>query len=288
MSRAYDVSSHPRLVEERQKRKKVFYRKCVIFFLFFVSIIIGLAYFSGYHTVVINEIEVEGNNITSTDKVKSVVYEKINGRYLYLFKRSNIFIYPKSKIIDSIRKDFPRIKEIEIKAENLTALKISIKERDGSMLWCGEKFIEGSDDECFFINSDGYIFDKAPFFSGSIYFKFYSPLKDSEMHPLGNISLGRESILEILSFVGGLEDLSFEPAMIDLSDLESQVIYLKRDSLKLPQIIFKNDNDKEEVINNLASSMKQEVFVDEVKGKYDSLDYIDLRYKNKVIYKHYE
>lgn len=288
MSREYDVSSHPRLIEDRQKRKKIFYRKCVIFSLFFISLVVGLSYFSGYHTIVINEVEIEGNNITNTDKIKSVVSDTINGRYLYLFKKSNIFIYPKDEIINNLEKKFPRIKEIEIKAENFTSLKISIKEREGSMLWCGEKFIEDSDEECFFINSDGYIFDKAPFFSGNIYFKFYSSLDDSESSPLGNTSLGHDQILEILSFVGGLEDLSFEPAMIDLSDTESQIIYLKRDSLKLPQIIFKHDNNKEEIINNLASSMEQEIFVNEIRGKYESLDYIDLRYKNKVIYKHYE
>lgn len=291
MSREYDISSHPRFLEQKQKRKKVIYRKTILFFVFFIVFIIGLSYFSGYHTVVINDIKIEGNNITNTDKLKSLVLENIEGRYLYLFKKSNIFIYPKNEIIKNIEKNFPRISDIDIKSDSLTSIHIKIKEREGAMLWCGESF-QGEayfiEEECFFINSDGYIFDKAPFFSGNIYFKFYTPLKNKDLPPLGNYSLDKEKINEIMIFVNGLEDLSFYPAFIDLSDKEMQKIFLKRDSLKLPQIFFKEENDKNEILDNLASSMKKDAFVHEVKSKYSILDYIDLRYKNKIIYKHYE
>lgn len=288
MSKEYDVASHPRLVEQRQKRKRILYRRIILFICFFVTLVFGLSYFSAHPRVTISNIKIDGNRVVNTSKIESVVKSSIEGRYLYLFKKSNVFIYPKNKIIKDLKNEFARIKDVEISTNQFTNLSIKVSERVGLYLWCGEQINEEDklNEECYFINDEGYIFDKAPFFSGNIYFKFYSPLNNKEIEPLGNSSLDPETIKDIFAFSDALEEMSFKVATIDMYDENEYKLYLKRSSTKLPQIIFKKEDNLEEILNNFSSSMKQEKFVEEVRGRYSSLEYIDLRYKNKVLYKH--
>ena len=288
MVKQYDVKMHPRLVEQREKRRKTIYRWIIISTLFLATLIFGLSYFSAHPKITISKITVSGNRIIGADKIESIVYESINGRYVYLFKKSNIFIYPKRQIIKNIQNEFPRIKNIEINNDELTGIFIKIDERVGAYLYCGESMPQSGvnlGDDCYFINDDGYIFDKAPFFSGNVYIKFYAPLNDKDMEILGNSTLSPEKIKDFLAIVEKLKEMNFQTAMIDLGNPNEQNIFLKRGSTILPRIIFKQENDLEEILNNLSSSMKQQKFVDEVQGNFSTLDYIDLRFKNKVLYK---
>ena len=278
MVKQYDVKMHPRLVEQREKRRKTIYRWIIISTLFLATLIFGLSYFSAHPKITISKITVSGNRIIGADKIESIVYESINGRYVYLFKKSNIFIYSKMQII----------KNIEINNDELTGIFIKIDERVGAYLYCGESMPQSGvnlGDDCYFINDDGYIFDKAPFFSGNVYIKFYAPLNDKDMEILGNSTLSPEKIKDFLAIVEKLKEMNFQTAMIDLGNPNEQNIFLKRGSTILPRIIFKQENDLEEILNNLSSSMKQQKFVDEVQGNFSTLDYIDLRFKNKVLYK---
>jgi hypothetical protein len=53
----------------------------------------------------------------------------------------------------------------------------------------------------------------------------------------------------------------------------------------LPKILFKNDADLENILENLSLAMKKSEFASEINSKYNKLLYIDLRFKNKVLYK---
>ena len=291
MLKQYDVKMHPRLIEQRQKRRITLYRWIILSFIFLTTIIFGLSFFSAHRNVTISKITVLGNKIINAEEIESIVYESMNGRYIYLFKKSNIFIYPKRKIIKNINTEFPRIKNIEISSDELTGLSIKIDERVGAYLYCGETMPESGvnlGDDCYFINDEGYNFDRAPFFSGNVYIKFYAPLNNKDMEILGNTSLTPSKIKDFLAMVEKLKEMNFQTAMIDLGNPNEQNIFLKRDSVKLPRIIFKQESDLVEILSNLTSSMKQQKFVDEVQEKYNSLDYIDLRFKNKVLYKNNE
>ena len=63
-------------------------------------------------------------------------------------------------------------------------------------------------------------------------------------------------------------------------------IYLeKKNNTINPKIIFKNEDDLDLLLANLTLAMKKEEFSGEIFSKYGSLEYIDLRFKNKILYK---
>jgi cell division septal protein FtsQ len=283
-----DITTSPRILQIQRKRKKRNRILFMVIFILLIVFIIGLSYLSNYHKVIISNITVEGTHIIDSNDVKNKVQENLNGKYIYLFAKRNVFIYPKFKIEKDLKKNFPRIENLSVKLDGLNNLKVVIDERTGSYIYCGASVpaeYTNIGDNCFFINSDGYIFDVAPYFSGNIYFKFYVPIKDQE-NPLGQFVLDTENFRDIINFIDGLADLGFVPISVVLNDENNFSINLEsRPDGGEPQILFKKDNDINTIFSNLSAAMNNIEFKNQIFTKYSSLLYIDLRFNNKVLYK---
>jgi hypothetical protein len=249
----------------------------------------GLAYFSSNKHVVIEKIEINGTHVINNGEVEEKIKEDITGKYLYLFSKSNVFIYPEKKIYNNLIANFPRIESLSIDIDNLRTLKIEISERTGSYLYCGVSVPEVKEEvgeNCYFINNDGYIFDKAPYFSGNVYFKYYLSLIDGGVDPMGKQMLSIDRFHQLARFIDGITNLGFNPIYIVIEEDGTNSLYLENSSGGIaPKIIFKTENDLEVILNNFALSMKKKEFANEINGKYNTLLYIDLRFKNKVLYK---
>ena len=156
-----DILTSPDSVKIKHSRRVYRLRLTILFFILFLSIVGTLAYFSADSSMSIDKITITGAHIISNKEIESTIYKKISGKYFYLFSRSNNFIYPKKEIYDSLISDYPRIKELSVYKDDMHTLHISIIERDGSYLYCGDTVPDISTDigeNCYFINNDGYIF----------------------------------------------------------------------------------------------------------------------------------
>lgn len=283
-----DITTSPRIVElkrMRKKRNRIFF---FVFFILFIGLVLSLSYLSSYKKVVIADIVVEGTHIIDSNEVKYQIQKDLSGKYLYLFAKNNVFIYPKFFIEKNLKSTFPRIQDLSIRLDGLNTLKVSINERTGSYMYCGSSMPEDNilkGDNCYFINTDGYIFDVAPYFSGNIYFKFYVPLTESD-NPLGQSVLEKENFRQIISFYDGLQEMGLNPVSVTLDDEERYSFHLlQRPDGGEPEILFKKENDIKTIFDNLALAMKKEEFRNQIISKYSTLSYIDLRFDNKVLYK---
>lgn len=283
-----DILTSPRMEDLKRKRKARRVRLTILFSVLFISIVSALAYFSGNHRVTINNIKVTGTRIINISEVEDTTRELLAGKYVYLFARSNSLIYPKSAIYNKILEKFPRISTLSINRKGLNSLDIVITERAGAFLYCGSQIPELYSmvgENCYFINNDGYIFDKAPYFSGNVYFKYYAPLSNGITNPLSTALFSPDRFHSIARFIDGIEALGFKPTDLIIGP-EGNNIYLEHtDSATKPVIMFTDDNNLEDILNNLTLSMNKPEFANEIRSKYTTLLYIDLRFKNKVLYK---
>lgn len=283
-----DILTSPRMEVIKRKHRR---RRTRIFILFSILLIIMVgasAYFSGNPKVTINNIKVSGTRIINVSDVEWSVKDMISGKYLYLFSRANVLIYPKGQIYKKLLVDFPRIDEISISQEGWNTLSIDIVERSGSYLYCGAKIPEAQVDigeNCYFVNNDGYIFDKAPYFSGNVYFKYYLSLVGDGDNPLGQQMLSPEKFHSVARFIDGVAELGFKPTHLVMSSDEN-ILYLDHGDLDTsPQILFNDENNLEDILNNLSLSMAKPEFATDINSKYTTLLYIDLRFDSKVLYK---
>ncbi len=285
-----DTITSPRVEDMKRKRRAYRIRLSVLIFILFVSLIYGLAYFSSSPRITLNRIVITGTHIINPSNVESFTKDNLKGKYIYLFSRSNSLIYPKNKIYNSIINNFPRIKTLSIYRDNLTTLHIDITERSGSYLYCGSVVPEVKTEigeNCYFVNADGYVFDEAPYFSGNVYFKYYMALPDVSLKtPLGAQILPPEQFHLLAQFIDGVTSLGFKPDYVVISEDGNGELYLNNNGgTSYPKIIFKNNENILTLLNNLSISMNKPEFANEVKSKYTTLLYIDLRFNNKVVYK---
>jgi hypothetical protein len=284
-----DIPTSPRIAQIKRNRKVGRLRLIILLIILFISLVGALSYFSANQKILINKVVITGNSIIDSSDLEQSVNEKIVGRYFGLFARANFLIYPHSKIYKSLIKEFPRIESLSVKREGFHTIHITIVERAGKYLYCGVIVPENKDqvgENCYFINNDGYIFDKAPYFSGDIYFKYYVDLSGDNSNPLGLQVFIPSRFHEIARFIDEVEGLGFKPIYLVRSSLGQYSLYLKSAGSNLnPKILFKEENDLNTIFDNFGTAMGEKEFANEINSKYDTLSYIDLRFTNKVLYK---
>ncbi len=289
MEKRRDILTTPasrQLARAKRKKRQLW---LVLFLFLFIIIIIGLSYLSNYKKFVIVEVQVEGTHIIDPLLVKELVQKDLSGRYLKLFTKSNVLIYPKGKIEKDISNRFPRTESIAIRRVGFRTIVISITERSGSYLYCGENVPADTTklgDNCYFVNNDGLIFDEAPYFSGDVYFKFYVKVGDGVASPLQQKVLPDEKFKKIIGFIDGLEALGLHAVGVVMSDPILYEFNLARNTNNtMPKVLFSSESDLDTIMANLTTAMSKKEFKDQIFDKYNSLLYIDLRFKNKVLYK---
>lgn len=271
---------------ERRNRRL---RLSILLSIFFISAIGALSYFSAHPRVTINNIVIKGNNIIDESDLKSQIESDLSGRYVYLFSRSNFLIYPHDKIYNNLLLNFPRIENLNVKLDGVHTLFVDIKERAGSYLYCGASVPEDKSEigeNCYFINNDGYIFDKAPYFSGDVYFKYYMNISGNTANPTKVQMVPADRFHDLVRFIDGVNALGFNSSYLVVSSDGVYSLYLKpSNDTSSPKILFKDDNDLSTILDNLSTAMNKSEFANEINSKYSALSYIDLRFKNKVLYK---
>ncbi len=280
-------------VQKLKKRKiSVLKNKILFYFSCFLIIFVGLIFLSRWQKINIIDIQISGNKITETDKIKEIVQKSIEGDYLWLFPKTNFVLYPKSKIKNELVNKFKIFKAISVSVKNTDTLEINVTEREKKYVWCGDDvtLYENSDkskeDKCYFVDENGYIFDNAPYFSGNVYFKFFGGILENLENPIG-YNFSKENFGNISSLIELLKQTKAKTTAFSYRDDGDINIYLSSNvSLAdSPKIIIKKDFIPEKIIENLDTILSTEPLQAEFVKKYSSLLYIDLRFGNKVYYK---
>ena len=226
--------------------------------------------------------------MVETEAIKETIQKDLVGNYFWLFPKTNFLLYPKKQIKNELGNKFKRFSIVSIGLDNIRTLKISVTEREGKYLWCGDivpiLISDVTSYKCYFMDQEGYIFDEAPYFSGNVYFKFYGKNDVNLENPAGTYFL-ENKFDKIIIFKNALEKLNLNPTAFWLNDTGDANISLSSEPETGPKIIFKIDSDYEKIAENLQAAITTKVLQTKLKTDFSSLLYIDLRFGNNVYYK---
>jgi len=275
------TSSH---VEElKRKKQKALKFKLFAFFIFLIIMTAGLSFLSKWDEISIQSIEISGNKVLDKADLEDLVQKKLSGNYFFLFSKSNVLLTSRKDIKKELMSTFRRIGSVEFDSSDLQILKITIAERSPKYTWCGnilqtEPEIP-EESRCEFMDIEGYVFDKAPYFSGSAYLKFYGALD--------GYNYGGENWSDLISFVENLKVIGVEPVVILLNPNGEVEVHLSSSApvTESPKIIFDYNSDWVRIYENLNTALKTEPLKTDFYEKYNSLLYLDLRFDNKVVFK---
>lgn len=272
----------------RKKRRKKLIRYAV-FLTFFIFIFGGLSYTSYRKEFRINEVVLKGGLLVTEKEIKEESMEFMKGSYFWLFPKNNIFIYSKRSLEKNLTDKFKRIETIEISRESLTKIVVEITERKPVAIWCKElqnitnaTTTETVDvlqkEECFFIDLYSTIFAPAPNFSGDAYFKYYGLVqKDS---PIGEKYIASSTqFTNINNFIDLVKKLDIKPRYLKAKEENEFSLVLFGGG----EIYFDINKSLDTAYINLETLLKSPELSGEIINS--NLDYIDLRYGNKLFYK---
>lgn len=256
----------------RKLRKKRLAARAIFVFFSFLLVFSAIAGFFHIPFFNVKKIEVSGNGAVTAESIKEIVAEKISGKRGWLFPQKNFFLIPEREIENALRAEILRIKSAEIKKHPFDELAAIIQERQNSFLACVK-------DKCAFADENGFVFEEAPDFSEGIFLKFYDERGKTEQPAalIGKNILPEGETAKLAAFGDLLGKIKVEPAKIILKD---ESIYEVQTGENW-RIILNDKNEPKQALLNLAAALESEI-----KEPRRKLDYVDLRFGNKVYFKY--
>ena len=258
--------------QEFYKKKKK--RRKILFIFVFIGIILLFSlcvYISRYKKFQINEVAVLGENIIDREEMVLTTEQLLKGKYLWIFPKSNAFIYPRIAIREALLEKFPRLKSVALHLNGLDKLSITIEERIPFALYCAD------DLTCYLLDNDGFIFDQALSFSRNLFFIYQTG--DIIENPLGNRFLTSAEFKSLSIFIKNLATLNVYPVSFKVEG-DKYVLSLSNDG----KILWRKESDLALIRSNLEAFLSSSSIRSE-KNFLDRIEYLDLTIENKVFYK---
>lgn len=243
------------------------------------AIVYGISFVSYMPRFSVEGIAITGAQRLSAEYVRSYVEARIyDGRGGYLSPH-NIFMYPRQQIEASMIADFPRVKDVRITRASLFAqqIDVAIAERVPFARWCSSG-VDASSTDCYVMDENGFIFsnDQADLaviatstfaFSGGIK-SGVGPVGQTFApgHVSGLVTLFKNLTHDGVTPIGALvqNDQDFLVPLAEGFTIKA--------SFGLDAVTLGND---------LSLVLGSEA----LQGKMSKLDYIDLRFGNRVYYR---
>lgn len=271
-----------RLLSTQQKQTPAFSRKSIFIFGFItlacVGIFILVMELPGLR---ISTITTSGEtNISKEildDSISEFIIAKKKLRITYLHN----FTFPRKKIRQHLYETFPRIKDIKTTFINNTMI-LSIEEHKPDMLVCQQ-----DTETCFYATKAGYVFDRAFIESTSndLIYRTYIPLQNDIWIHDEKTLLTIQSMLQSWTKYG----LSVQSVILDENTVDISYQISKRNEEILSQPFFIKTSQRQTMQETISLVQKtlEDIEVKRRIDKGDILEYIDVRFTNKILYRFY-
>lgn len=265
----------------RRKKRRIFILKCIVVAILFVGFGASIVYMSKLPAFQIKDVVVHGNTVISSEALTAAATESIQGNALMFFPRRNVFIYPRETIRKKVLDEYARIKSVNVELDGFHTVSLNIVERKPHGLWCvliGTGRNGTHTDECYFIDDTGFVFDEAPDFTEGVYIKYYG-LIDKE-NPIGASYIPTLKFGDLSAFITRLKNLGVEPHYVESRKEGEYDVAFDGGGV----ITFSSSRSLDTIYTNFEAALGE---IRRVAGRegISAVDYIDLRYGNKVYYK---
>ncbi len=257
-----------------RRRKKRITRRSVFGVLGCIAVLVilsGIIYFLRYPSWQITEISFSGFERVVSADVEAKIQEDLRGSRALVLPRSSYFLFDSAASEEKILKDFPRLESVQIRKEFPSKISVAAREREFWAIYCA-----GESARCGYMDRTGFLYEEAPVSTGSLILTVFrdtgvveipsQPLEQAlvEKFILFSELLSSETGEEVESFIvsGGLDD-EFQARV-----RSGFFLYIKR------------DDDFTSVVKTFKIFLEKEIG-----EKKRSLEYVDLRFGNKIFYK---
>ena len=260
------------------KSRKPFPKKAVLILGALVALLIifvGLWYAVRMPYLRVDQIEINGTQLLPAPKIEQAVRDDLDGVFWLVIPRDNFFFISSRRIGDDILRKFPQISDIKADKKFPRKIVITAKERRLWGLYCLKAEPPLSQRRCFYIDTLGTAYEDIPYLEGWLLPVIYG---------IEASKLGEAAVSELmLKF--------FDDAKIILKTIGGNLVWLSV-STTTPEDVRLGLAEGWEAVVTLARPASEwmdvlrTVLDHDVGDRRPQLEYIDLRFGNKVFYKY--
>ena len=254
---------------------------------FFVRILIGAgvaALAAGIIVVLffvpslrIRNVTIAGLNPTDERELKKEILAALAVRKYLILPKDHLILFPKKEIEAFIANKF-RVKNFKVEKDFPSGLKISITERETWAVWCpaeSSSNIQTGKPNCLLLDQEGLAFEAAPGFTGTAVLKI---IDARDKNFLGKNILPAKDFEKIKFFIEKVPGrITEEIKTINIkASGDTYLLYLKSGWY----LLVDAQTDPARALENLSIALSSEI-----KEKRAKLEYIDLRFADKVFYR---
>lgn len=255
----------------RQKKKNVKKIKVYIFTIVIIAVLGVLVYILKIPQLQIVNTQIIGNSFVTTQEIQDKTDSILNTSYLWIIPARNIFLFPRALLENKIKEN-PAVISVRVSKNYFNKISITVVEQEKEALYC--RTLEHS--ECYYVNKEGYIYsqvkdlvipeqeiimyleneqknNKEFIFDKELYINSMTFIKSSSRYgiPIGKVYLKSDGVLEFTTRDGTI-------------------------------ILTSKYDDFEKDFSNFIALFDKNVLT---KEQLSSIEYIDVRFGNKVFYK---
>ena len=230
----------------------------------------------------IQSVRVTGTRAIPSEIISSFVESTLDDGSYHFFSRKNIFLYPKKALAEGIARNFPRIQSASLSRGSVLSgvLSVTVRERLPYARWCSGTPVlssEESQEECFLMDENGYIFAAAdsPDERVSFNYVFERGIANSS-EPIGT-TFAPGHLPGITALLKFLTNAGFTPRGASIENEQDFHVRLQQGFF----IKASYGQDAAQLVRNLQLILAS----DTLTGKEGDIEYVDLRFGNRVYYK---
>lgn len=249
-----------------RKRKRQFW--LVVASITFLSLIVsGLSFVSSFDIFQIKNIEVSGSGKESL-AAEGLVEQALGGETLWFFPHSNIFFVSAKKIAAGIIDTFPSAASVSVSKRFFDTIIVDIKEKTPTALWC-------LNESCAALDQNGLAFANMNLASSSLII-----FGNGAAPRIGAAPLSAAEFVPLLIFANDLPTRGIFPRSVAINQDGTDNILVATTTV----IIVDPNKDLSQSLSNLDRLLTNKdsgISADNI----SSLQYLDLRFPDKIFYK---
>ena len=257
----------------RERRRKMRLLVAIATLIIAGGAVFGLRALLNLPRLSIESIQIVGAKEVTPETIRVYVDGQIHDGAWHFFSRENIFFYPKRELQKGIPAHFSRIRSADVARTGLFSreLAVKVRERVPLALWCRDG------EECFVFDESGFIFAAGDAVAESELLVFRGGLNQQPNEsPIRQVFLP-DTLKRIVELTERLKEAGFPAAEVAIeNDTDFSMWLMKGFSLRG---VFSADPSA--LVRNLQLVLTS----DALRAKADQLEYIDMRFGNRVYYK---
>ena len=238
-------------------------KKGILYKILSIIALIGLLVFSYWFVYgniwKINTIEIVNAKHTDIEALKTDIFNISNKKKYLIVPNNHILFLSGNKLEKHILETYPSVEEVEVTKTKDKDIVITIKDRMAMGVWC--------DENCYFFDNEGILFKKSFSFTGAVFTRW----EIASSTPLNFYDKAR--------CIDACIDRNF---VTFLTQNKVMRVSMENEDLKM----YTEYGFYIKALNNASTTMKNmALFSGEYKGDWKALEYVDVRFGDKIFYK---